>query len=64
MTDPERTNRIYVTADSSQWARLSVPFGLIAPPTIELHKPLSGTIMFYDSDGYNLPVPTEARKPR
>jgi hypothetical protein len=64
MKEPERTNRIYVTTDSSQWIRLSVPFGLIAPPTIELHKPLEGPVTFYDSDGYNLKVPTEAKRPR
>ena len=62
MPDPERTNRIYVTADSSQWVRLSVPFGLIAPPTIELHKPLEGPVTFYDAEGYNLKIPIASRR--
>ena len=65
---PERTEVIYVTADSSQWLRLDVPFGLISPPTFELPKtidllkPLVGPVTFYDAECFQLPVPPAARQ--
>lgn len=60
MSDPERTVAVYVTADSSAWARLSVPSGLITPPTIELYRPLAGPVVFYHASAHKLPVPPEA----
>jgi hypothetical protein len=58
---PARAEVVYVTGDSSAWLRLSVPSGLISPPTIELHRPLSGPVTFYDAESFRLPVPAEAR---
>jgi hypothetical protein len=60
MQDPERNRIVYVTADSSQWIVIDVPFGLITPPTIELHRPLVGAVMFYHASGHRLRVPAEA----
>jgi hypothetical protein len=62
MTDPERIKVIYVTADSSQWLTIDMPFGLISPPTIELHKPLIGPVVFYHASAYQLRIPKEAGK--
>jgi hypothetical protein len=61
VSDPERGTWIYVTADSRQWLKLDLPFGLIAPPILELHQPLAGPVLFYYAEGYQLPVPEEAR---
>ena len=60
MSDPERNRIVYVTADSSQWVVINVPFGLITPPTIELQRPLVGSILFYHASGYQLRVPVQA----
>lgn len=47
----------YVTADSSQWMVLESPDGLISPPTIELHQPQVGTVVFYYASCYELRIP-------
>jgi hypothetical protein len=60
MSDPERNRIVYVTSDSSLWLAIDVPFGMITPPTIELHVPLKGSVTFYHSSGYQLRVPEEA----
>lgn len=60
--EPERTEVVYVTPDSAQWARLSVPFGLVSPPMIDLHQLLRGPVRFYHADSYKLPVPPDARR--
>lgn len=62
MKDPERNKIIYVTADSSYWMIIDVPFGMISPPTIELHRPHLGPITFQDAVGYQLPIPPEAKR--
>jgi hypothetical protein len=62
MSDPERNRIVYVTADSSKWVAINVPFGLISPPTIELYRPLAGPVMFYHADGHQLRIPPEASK--
>ena len=62
MSEPERNKIIYVTSDSSLWAVLDEPFGLISPPVIALHKPQVGTITFYNADSYQLRIPAEAKK--
>lgn len=59
----ERNRIVYVTADSSQWAAIDIPDGLIPPPTIDLHQPQVGTFTFYYADCYpSIRVPSEARK--
>lgn len=59
----ERNRIIYVTADSSQWAVIDIPDGLITPPTIDLHRPEVGPITFYFADCYpSLRIPSEARE--
>jgi hypothetical protein len=61
--DPERNKIIYVTADSSQWVVINIPFGMITPPTIELHIPLKGGVTFYYADCYpSLHIPSEAKR--
>jgi len=60
--DPERNKIIYVTADSQQWVVINVPFGMIAPPTIEIAIPERGTVTFYHASGHRLRVPSEARR--
>lgn|GEM_PF-3564185 len=59
---PERTAAVYVTSDSSAWARLDVPFGLVTPPVIELYKPMAGPVLFYHASAYRLAVPEEASR--
>jgi hypothetical protein len=59
--EPERNKIIYVTADLSSWAILDEPFGLISPPTIELHEPQVGTVTFYNASSYQLHIPAEAK---
>jgi hypothetical protein len=61
MSDRERGTWIYVTSDSQLWLKVDLPFGLIAPPTIDLHRPMVGLVKFYHADSYQLPVPAEAR---
>ena len=61
-TEPERGEIVYVTADSAQWLRIEVPSGLFTPPTIDLHKPMSGPVTFYYAECFKLPVPAEAGK--
>jgi hypothetical protein len=61
-TEPERGRVIYVTADSSQWLVIEYPFGLITPPTIELHRPLQGAVIFYYAQCYGLAIPAEAQQ--
>lgn len=56
----ERNRVIYVTSDGSDWLAVDVPFGLIPPPTIQLHRPLAGPVEFYHADSYRLPIPDEA----
>lgn len=51
----------YVTADGIQWLNLNKPHGLISPPTITLHQPSVGPVVFYNADGYQLNIPKEAR---
>jgi hypothetical protein len=62
MSEPERNKVVYVTPDSSQWVVMDVPFGMIMPPTVELHKPLVGPVVFYWAEGHSLPVPKEAKR--
>jgi len=57
----KRNKAIYVTQDSSRWLRVNFPFGLIAPPKIELHEPLVGNVEFYLAESWNLPIPDEAK---
>jgi hypothetical protein len=61
MADPDRGQWIYVTADSSQWLRVNLPSGLIAPPVITLHQPLEGPVKFFCADAYQLPIPEAAK---
>ena len=61
MADPGRGQWIYVTADSSEWLRVDLPFGLIAPPTITLHRPLAGPVEFFYADAYKLRIPEAAK---
>jgi hypothetical protein len=56
----ERNRVVYVTADQSDWLAIDVPFGLITPPTVELHRPLVGTVQFFYADSYRLAVPDAA----
>jgi len=56
----ERNRIVYVTSDASDWLAVDVPFGLITPPTIQLHRPLAGPVEFYHADSYRLPIPGEA----
>lgn len=58
----ERFRAVYVTADSSKWTVIDVPHGLITPPTIELHMPSVGTVIFLKASGHSLPVPRGAVK--
>lgn len=51
---------MYVTESGDQWLVLDVPRGVIAPPTIEPHRPMAGAVTFYWADCYKLPVPAEA----
>jgi hypothetical protein len=54
---------IYVTQEKdAQWIRLAHPGGLVPPPTLTLHKPLEGPVVFYYAECYGLPIPAEARK--
>jgi hypothetical protein len=57
MSDPERNQIVYVTANSEQWVIINIPFGLISPPTIDLHLPQVGSVTFYHASGHKLPVP-------
>lgn len=58
----ERYEVIYVTADGGQYVTLTGPIGWISPPTIELHQPLVGPSVFYDSAGYGLHRAREIRR--
>jgi hypothetical protein len=60
MSEPERGRTVYVTSDGSQWLAIEYPFGLVTPPTIELHRPLQGAVAFYHASAYKLPIPPEA----
>ena len=60
ITMSERYRVVYVTADSTQWAAIDVPDGLIAPPTIELHMPSVGPVSFFYASCHRLPIPEEA----
>jgi hypothetical protein len=62
MSDPERNKVVYVTADSSKWAILDIPFGMIMPPMIDLHVPQVGTETFYCAEMYQLKVPSAVAK--
>jgi len=62
MKDPKRTEVIYVSADSSLYAKLSIPYGMISPPMIDIHQPEVGTFTFYHAICYNLPIPKDAKK--
>lgn len=59
MSQPVST---YVTQDGSAWLNVQHPDGLVPPPVIELHQPLSGPVEFYLASCYNLTVPPGARK--
>lgn len=56
----ERNRTVYVTADGSDWLVIDVPFGLITPPTIGLHRPMVGAVEFFHATSHRLPIPTEA----
>jgi hypothetical protein len=58
--EPERNRIVFVTSDSSLWLAIDVPFGMITPPTIELHVPLKGSVVFYNAESYQLRIPEEA----
>jgi hypothetical protein len=60
VSDPERNRAVYVTADSGRWLAIDFPFGLITPPSIELHQPMAGPVTFYLAESYRLPIPPEA----
>ena len=61
--EPDRGHMVYVTQDGTgRWMTAGYPFGLIPPPTIELHKPLGGPVVFYAATMYGLPVPAEAQQ--
>lgn len=61
MAEPARSRVVYVTNDGTgRWLVLDVPFGLVAPPTLEIHKPLEGPVEFFYAQCYGLPVPDEA----
>jgi len=63
MTEPARSRVVYVTNDGTgRWLVLDVPFGLITPPTLEIHKPMEGAVEFFYAQCYGLPVPAEALK--
>jgi len=58
----ERNQVVYVTADSSGWLLIDFPFGLISPPTLELHQPLAGTVTFFWAELHRLKIPDEAKR--
>ena len=61
MSEPERSRVVYVTSDGTgQWLGIDVPFGMITPPTITIHRPLGGAVDFYYASCYKLPVPAAA----
>jgi hypothetical protein len=57
----KRSKVVYCTMDSSQWAILEPPAGMISPPVISLQQPFVGPVEFYHASAYNLPVPDDAK---
>jgi hypothetical protein len=56
--EPERGEWVYVTTETPpRVMRVDLPFGLIAPPTIDLHQPTVGPVTFYHASSYGLRVP-------
>jgi hypothetical protein len=68
VAEPERSRVIYVTQDTTvreqRWLVIDVPFGLISPPSIMLHEPMRGPVVFYHASAYRLErlVPEEAKE--
>jgi hypothetical protein len=61
--EPERNKVIFVTADSSQWMVVNIPFGMILPPTIEVIQPLlTDPVVFYYAETHRLRIPSEAKE--
>jgi hypothetical protein len=56
----ERGRAIYVTQPAGEWVAIDLPFGLVPPPILELHKPMAGPVPFYHAEGYRLPIPKQA----
>jgi hypothetical protein len=50
--EPKRSKETYATADGSLALTVDWPFGLIAPPTIELYRPMVGPVTFYMTSCY------------
>lgn len=59
MSQPVTT---YVTHDGSAWLNVQHPDGLVPPPVIELHRPLSGPVTFYFASCHGLAIPPEAQE--
>lgn len=58
--DDRRAEWVYATADGSQVLTVKVPFGLICPPTIDLHKPSVGPVTFFHADSYKIEIQPNA----
>lgn len=59
MSQPVTT---YVTQDGTAWLNVQYPDGLVPPPFLELHEPLSGPVRFYFASCYGLAVPPAAQE--
>lgn len=57
----ERFVKAYVTGDSTEAIYLDAPIGHIPPPILQLWRPLTGYVDFYDASGYRLPLPADPR---
>jgi hypothetical protein len=57
-----RTRAVYVDPVTDGWAVLDVPFGLVTPPTVTVHWPAVGPVVFFHASSYGFPVPEEARR--
>ncbi len=60
MAEPERVSVVYVTQNGKDWLKVSLPTGLVPPPSIELHKPLSGPVVFWYAECWGIPIPAAA----
>lgn len=65
-SEPERNRAVYVARgasdpEESDWMAVDFPFGLIAPPTFTLHRPLYGSVVFYHASAYGLIEPEASR---
>jgi hypothetical protein len=45
----KRSEWVYATDDGELAVKVDFPFGLIPPPTVDLHRPLVGTVRFYST---------------